>query len=70
MPRKSKIDRDVIPQLEKALRKERTNVDPVIDGEEVALTRFLRRSGVDCTTHSKAALARLIVAFLRQRKRH
>jgi hypothetical protein len=70
MPRKSKFERENIPKLEKSLKKERTNVDPVIDGEELALTRFLRKSGVDCTTHSKPALAKLIVEFLRHRRRH
>ncbi|MGE3476120.1 MAG: hypothetical protein AB7H70_09980 [Rhodospirillaceae bacterium] len=70
MPRKSKIATDVIPKLERGLRKESTGTEPVIDGEELALTRFLRKSGVDCTTHSKPALAKLIVAFLRHRRRH
>ncbi|MGE3335443.1 MAG: hypothetical protein AB7I36_17500 [Rhodospirillaceae bacterium] len=70
MPRRSKIATEVIPKLEKGLKKERTNIDPVIDGEELALTRFLRKSGVESETHSKPALAKLIVEFLRHRKRH
>ena len=70
MPRKSKIETEVIPKLKQRLRRESTNTDPVIDGEELALTRFLRRSGIECSSHSKPALARMIVAFLRQRRRH
>jgi len=69
MPRKPKPP-EITPHLVRALREERTSVTPVIDGEELALTRFLRRSGVECTTHSKPALARLICEFLRHRKRH
>jgi hypothetical protein len=69
MPRKPKAP-EITPNLVKVLRQERTNTELVIDGEDLALTRFLRRSGVECMTHSKPALARLIVDFLRHRKRH
>ncbi len=69
MPRKPK-SLDIAPNLVRELKQERTSVAPVIDGEELALTRFLRKSGVECTTHSKPALAKLIVEFLRHRKRH
>ena len=69
MPRKPK-DPVFAPKLVKALRKENAGTVPVIDGEEVALTRFLRRSGIACTSHSKPALAKLIVDFLRHRRRH
>ena len=69
MPRKPKTD-EIAETLGKVLREERASAEPVIDGEELALTRFLRRSGVECTTHSKPALARLIVEFLRHRRRH
>jgi hypothetical protein len=69
MPRKPKTP-EITPNLVRALREERNSVTPVIDGEELALTRFLRRSGVECTSHSKPALARLICEFLRHRKRH
>jgi hypothetical protein len=69
MPRKPKTEQ-IAENLAKTLRKENASVEPVIDGEELALTRFLRKSGVECTTHSKPALARLICEFLRHRKRH
>lgn len=70
MPRKSKALTETLHKLERGLKKESTGVEPVIDGEELALLRFLRRSKVECTTHSKPALAKLIVEFLRHRKRH
>jgi hypothetical protein len=60
----------IAPKLVRALRQETMGTAPVIDGEELALTRFLRRAGVVCTSHSKPALARLIVDFLRHRRRH
>ncbi|MGE4064804.1 MAG: hypothetical protein AB7E79_15680 [Rhodospirillaceae bacterium] len=69
MPRKPK-PLEITPKLVQVLKAEKTSVEPVIDGEELALTRFLRRSGVECTSHSKPALARLIVDFLRHRRRH
>jgi hypothetical protein len=69
MPRKPKPP-ELTPKLLQGLREERSSAEPVIDGEELALTRFLRKSGVECTSHSKPALAKLIVEFLRHRKRH
>lgn len=69
MPRKPRA-LPITPQLIKTLRKERTGTDPVIDGDERALTNYLRRAGVTCTTHSRPALAKLVVDFLRHRKRH
>jgi len=70
MPRKSKAVAEVTPKLEKGLRKERTNTDPVIDGEERALANFFRREEVACTSHSLPALSKIICQFLRDRKRH
>lgn len=69
MPRKSKA-LDIAPPLVRELKQEQTSTAPVIDGEELALTRFLRRSKVECTSHTKPALAKLIVEFLRHRRRH
>ncbi len=48
MPRKSKAVAEVTPKLERGLKKERTNTDPVIDGEERALANFFRREEGVC----------------------
>jgi len=69
MPRKTKAAK-VILTLQAGRRREVANTDPVIDGDERALISYLRRIGVKSTTHSIPALARLVVSFLRHRKRH
>jgi len=69
MPRKPKATK-ITPHLAQGLRDERTNTDPVIDGDVRALTNFLRRAGVECQSHSLPALAKLIVPFMAHRKRH
>jgi len=69
MPRKTKAAQ-VIEKLLPGLRREESNTDPVIDGDERALINYLRRVGLKSTTHNIPALARLVVGFLRHRKRH
>lgn len=60
----------MVHTLVRELKRERTSTAPVIDGEELALTRFLRRSGVEYTSRSEPELVKLIVESLRHRKRH
>lgn len=69
MPRKPKAAR-IIPKLMRQRRVEQTDTTPVMDPDVRALTNFLRRTGVVCTTHSNPVLARIVVTFLTRRKRH